>query len=282
MTPVSSAVLHRPVSGPSVTSMSTDDTTASEHGADAETTEVPPPPPGDEPGLAWSIDDDTEEIQPNRHGRLIWASLGILVLAITAALVLLLSTLFTRHQANIAKPQPIPTTPPPSTYVPPPPAPVAMPPTVTTPSVASASPYATLVGTWIGHERWLTVSADGTIEMAIPDFPACPSCSMASMPDATIHIGLTSYDAIPDGTPDGSGKFFGYVKESSDTRLVPVAVPVEADVINATNYGHPVPGRVLTISINSANSVATNEGNQLANQLPFCDKTSDQQGVCGA
>lgn len=46
----------RPVSGPSVTSMSTDDTTASKHGADAETTEVPPPPAGEEPGLAWYRD----------------------------------------------------------------------------------------------------------------------------------------------------------------------------------------------------------------------------------
>jgi hypothetical protein len=55
-------------------------------------------------------------------------------------------------------------------------------------------------------------------------------------PSATIHIGLTSYDGNPDGTPDGSGKFFGYVKDSSDTRVVPVAVPVEVDVMNASDY----------------------------------------------
>ena len=82
-----------------------------------------------------------------------------------------------------------------------PPAPVALPPTVTAPppapSAAPASPYATLVGKWVGHERALTVSADGTVEMDIPDFPACPTCSMASMPDATIHVGLTSYKRHP-------------------------------------------------------------------------------------
>ena len=87
--------------------------------------------------------------------------------------------------------------------------------------MASASPYATLVGKWLGHHRGLTVSADGTIELEIPDAPACPQCNGATMPFATIHIGLTSYNGNPDGTPDGSGKFFGYVKDSSDTRVIP-------------------------------------------------------------
>jgi hypothetical protein len=63
--------------------MSTDGTAASEHGADAETTQVPPPPPADEPGLAWSVDDDSDEEPTNRHGRLMWAGLSVLVVAIT-------------------------------------------------------------------------------------------------------------------------------------------------------------------------------------------------------
>jgi hypothetical protein len=260
-----------------------EDTTASEHGADAETTQVPPPP-GDEPKLAWSVDDDADEMSTNRHGRLMWAGLAVLVAAITAALVLLLSTLFGRHTTNDARPQPVLS--PPVTTTVAAPAPGALPPTTTAPppapSVASARSYATLVGKWEGHERELTVSADGTIEMDIPDFPACPTCSMASMPDATIHIGLTSYDATPDGTPDGSGKFFGYVKDSSDTRVVPVGVPVEADVLNATNYGHPVPGRMLTISINGDHVGALNEGHVLGDQVPFCDKAAASESVCGA
>jgi hypothetical protein len=50
--------------------MSTDDTAASQHGADAEKTQVLPPPPGDELELAWSVDDDTDEMPTDRHGRL--------------------------------------------------------------------------------------------------------------------------------------------------------------------------------------------------------------------
>jgi hypothetical protein len=73
--------------------MSSDETAASEHGANAETTALPPPP-ADSPELAWSADDDddTDEAQANRHGRLIWAGLSVLVVAVTAALVLLVST----------------------------------------------------------------------------------------------------------------------------------------------------------------------------------------------
>src|SRR6516164_9702426 len=96
--------------------MSTDDTAASEHGADAETTQVPPPP-GDEPGLAWSVDDDTDETSTNWRGRLVWAGLAALVVAIAAALVLLVSTLFGRHTTNNAQPQPVPS---PPTSTPPP------------------------------------------------------------------------------------------------------------------------------------------------------------------
>jgi hypothetical protein len=266
--------------------MSTEDTAASEHGADAKTTQVPPPQPGDEPGLAWSADDDTDEMPTNRHGRLVWAGLAVLVVATTAALVLLLSTLFGRHTTNNVGPQLVPSTT--SVAAAPTPAPVALPPTVTAPSpapsVASASPYASLEGKWTGHHRALTVS-DGTIEMDIPDEPACPQCDGATMPYATIHIGLTSYDGKPDGTPDGGGKFFGYVKDSSDTRVVPASVPVEVDVMNANDYsylggpaGYTAAGRVLTVSINGDHGVT----NELGDQVPFCDAAAAQKSVCGA
>jgi len=76
-----------------------------------------PPPPGDEPGLAWSVDDDTDETSTNWRGRLVWAGLAALVVAIAAALVLLVSTLFGRHTTNNAQPQPVPS---PPTSTPPP------------------------------------------------------------------------------------------------------------------------------------------------------------------
>ena len=119
--------------------MSTEDTAASEHGADAETTQVPPP--DDEPGLAWSVDDDTDEMPTNRHCRLVWAGLAVLVAAITAALLLLVSTLFGRHTTNNTRPQPVPS-PPVTTAVAaaPPPAPVALPPTVTAPPPVIVTP----------------------------------------------------------------------------------------------------------------------------------------------
>jgi hypothetical protein len=272
-----------------------DETRRAANIADAETTQVPPTP-GDEPELAWSVDygtdDDTDEMSTNRRGRLIWAGLAALVTAITAALVLLLSTLFGKHATNNAEPHPVAPRPVTTTVaVAAPPAPVALPPTVTAPppapSAAPASPYATLVGKWVGHERALTVSADGTVEMDIPDFPACPTCSMASMPDATIHVGLTSYNGTPDGVPDGR-TFFGYVKDSSDARVIPAGLPVEVDVTNASDYsafGPPdrtAPGRVLTVTINGDRVGAMNAGHQLGDQVPFCDKAADKASVCGA
>jgi hypothetical protein len=261
-----------------------DFSTASEHGADAETTQVPPPP-RDEPGLAWSADDDTDEMPTNRHGRLVWVGLAVLVVAIAAALVLLLSTLFSRHTTNTARPQPVP--PPAVTTA------FALPPTVTAPppapAVTTANPYASLVGKWLGHHRGLTVSADGTIELEIPDEPACPQCSGATMPAATIHIGLTSYDATPNGTPGSSGKFYGYVKDSSDTRVIPVGVPVEVDVMNASDYsylggspGYTAPGRVVTVSINGDHGGSRSEGHVLGDQVPFCDEAAAHKSVCGA
>lgn len=119
------------------TGMSTEDTSASEHGADAETTQVPPPP-RDEPGLAWSADHDTEEVPANWHGRLMWAGLAVLVVAIAAALVLLVSTLFGAHHTNATRPQPIPPLPAPaSSTVAAAPAPPPAPPPPTSTSVSA-------------------------------------------------------------------------------------------------------------------------------------------------
>jgi Protein of unknown function (DUF732) len=115
--------------------MNADNTAASEHGADAETTQVPPPP-GDEPELAWSVDDDTDALATNWHGRLMWSGLSVLVLAVGGALILLLSTLFGRHHSDTTKPQPIPPPPPASSTV----AATPAPPTMTAPPPVTVTP----------------------------------------------------------------------------------------------------------------------------------------------
>lgn len=268
--------------------MSTEDTSASEHGADAETAQVSPPP-REEPGLAWSVDDETEEMPTSRRNRLVWVGLVVLVAAIAAALALLMSTFFGKHLANSPRPQPVSSPPGTTTVAAAPPTTSSVGPLPPAPALASASPYASLVGKWTGHHRWLTVSVDGTIELVIPDEPACPSCSAATMPFATIHVGLTSYDGIPAGIPDTSGKFFGYTKDSSDTRVIPVGVPVEVDVMNASGYSYlggppdrTAPGRVVTVSINDDHVGVMNEGHQLGDAVPFCDAASAHKSVCGA
>jgi hypothetical protein len=267
----------------------TDDTAASKHGADAETAHVPSPP-ADEPELAWSVDDITEETSTTEHGRLVWAGLAALVVAVATALAILISALLDRNATNNARPQPVPppaanstvaAAPPTASVVP---SPTATPP-APVPSAASVSQFASLLGEWEGHERSFTVSADGTTELEILDIPACPSCSFAQMPYATIHIGLTSYDASADGTPDGSGKFFGYVKDSSDSRVIPATVPVEVDVMKASDYTYPggsadpsLPGRVVTVSISGTSGAQ----NGLGALDPFCDEAAASKSVCGA
>jgi hypothetical protein len=127
----------------------------------------------------------------------------------------------------------------------------------------------------------LTVSADGTITMEIADYPACPTCAAASVPPATVHIGLTSYDG------NGDGKFFGYVKDSSDTRVVPTGLPVEVDVVAAKDFrymGYPAdqtaPGRVMTISITGMPVSDNWNSEPLGDKSPFCDEAAPST-VCG-
>jgi hypothetical protein len=258
--------------------------------AEPETTEVEPSTAA-APQRAWSVDIDASGTHamdpPPWHGRAVTAGLAVLVASVAGVSIWLAATGFKHSGSKPIEPSHVPTTTNTLTAAPPPPAPVALPPTATT--LPAPSPYASLVGKWFGHHRGLTVSPDGTIELEIPDEPACPQCSGATMPPATIHIGLTSYDAARDGTPDSSGKFFGYVKDSSDTRVIPTAVPVEVDVMNASEYsylGNPpdysAPGRVLTVSINGDHVGARNEGHQLGDPVPFCDAAAEHKGVCGA
>ena len=100
------------------------------------------------------------------------------------------------------------------------------------------------------------------------------------MPAATVHIGLTAYD--------GDGKFFGYVKDSSDTNVVPTGLPVEVDVVAAKDYrymGYPAdqkaPGRVMTISIKGMPLSDNGNSEPMGNNSPFCDQAA-LGTVCGA
>ena len=113
----------------------------------------------------------------------------------------------------------------------------------------------------------------------------------AVLPDALRHHPhrLNFLRRHPRRHSDSSGKFFGYVKDSSDTRVVPVGVPVEVDVMNASDYSylsgppdHTAPGRVVTVSINGDHVGSRDEGHQLGDQVPFCDAASAHKSVCGA
>jgi Protein of unknown function (DUF732) len=173
--------------------MSTEDTAASEHGADADTTQVQPPP-ADAPELAWSIDDDTEDMRPNRHGRLMWAGLSVLVVAVTAALVLLVSTLFVRHSSNTARPQPIQSSPatttvaaapapPPATVTVPPPVTVSAPPPTPGASASAASYLAALQV--LGIHWW---EGDGGSEKAVATgLQICSDLRAGRSQEAIIH-----------------------------------------------------------------------------------------------
>jgi hypothetical protein len=99
---------------------------------------------------------------------------------------------------------------------------------------------------------------------------------------ATVHIGLTSYDG------NGDGKFGGYVKDSSDTRVVSPGLPVEIDVVAAKDFrymGYPAdqkaPGRVMTISIKGMTVSDNWNSEPLGDKSPFCDDAA-RGTVCGA
>jgi hypothetical protein len=184
------------VSGRSVTPVSTDDTAASEHGADAETAHVPPPP-SNEPGLAWSVDDDTSEMPTNWHGRIVWAGLAALVVAITAALLLLVSTLLGRHGTNNARPQPVPSPPVTTTVAAAPPPPTVTvqatpPPTVT--STPGLSAYDQNFLNLMAQEGWgCTDNSDAeTCKKEMVSF-AHVACSYSGLDYSTVYQNMAPY-----------------------------------------------------------------------------------------
>lgn len=165
---------------------------------------------------------------------------------------------------------------------------VASPPaTASAPSVSPApsASFARLVGDWQGHHHWMTVYPDGVLELHVQDYPAsnehCADpppvsvgCSEAGTPKAVVHITLT---AAPDPGPYGHYYALGVVKDSSDSREVPVGAHVRVDVESATDYharvypSYPasgLQGRIATLSFDG----------QEFRQNPYCDSAA---GGCG-
>ncbi|MCA2264239.1 hypothetical protein [Mycobacterium marseillense] len=175
--------------------MSTDDTAASEYGADAETTEGPPPA-ADEPELAWSVDDEPDEAQPNRHGRLMWAGLSVLVLAVGGALVLLASFLFGWHTTNNARPQPVPSPPVTTTVAAAPPRPTvaAPPPPPAATSTPGPSVYDQNFLNLMAQEGWgCTDNSDAeTCKKEMVSF-AHVACSYSGLDYSTVYQNMAPY-----------------------------------------------------------------------------------------
>jgi len=77
--------------------------------ASAETTEIPPAA-RTAAELAWSVDDDTADVEPpRRSSRLVWSALVALVVVIAGALIFLGITLFGSHHSNPVAPSVQPT-----------------------------------------------------------------------------------------------------------------------------------------------------------------------------
>jgi hypothetical protein len=70
-----------------------------------------------------------------------------------------------------------------------------------TPAHADVAGIAPFVGTWAGMRQALTIDGSGNGNVTYADFTACPSCSMAAVPRATVNFTLTS---VSGSTANGS------------------------------------------------------------------------------
>jgi hypothetical protein len=69
------------------------------------------------------------------------------------------------------------------------------------PAHADVPGIAPFVGTWDGMRQELAIEASGNGHFTYADFNACPSCSMAAVPRATVNFALTS---VSGNTASGS------------------------------------------------------------------------------
>ena len=135
------------------------------------------------------------------------------------------------------------------------PATTAVPPATTavTPSTTSTSTFAAWSGSWGAHEQSLNISATGDGHLLYQDLTACPSCSFASAPSATMDFTLTSVN--------GNGAS-GTVTASSDPQNYTVGATV------AVSLAAGSPGQLLDVSVDGQGAGV------------YCNSTS--AGQCGA
>jgi hypothetical protein len=112
---------------------------------------------------------------------------------------------------------------------------------------------AAFAGSWGAHELYLVISNAGAGRLNYPDFTACPSCSMAGAPRATVDFALTAVT---------SGIATGHVTASSDVKDYALGLPVRAGLMT----GHP--GQLLHVTIGRLQLVT------------FCNAAA--VGQCGA
>jgi hypothetical protein len=124
---------------------------------------------------------------------------------------------------------------------------------VPTPLVAAAQDLSSFVGKWSGHERNLVILQTGSGHLTYADEMACPSCSEAEAPAATVDFTLTS---VSDDVATGR------VDASSDQQNAAVGSEVTARLAP----GFPS-GQILQVSVGRLFQF-------------FCNETS--VGQCGA
>jgi hypothetical protein len=124
---------------------------------------------------------------------------------------------------------------------------------VSAPTAAAAQDLSSFVGKWEGHQRNLVILQTGSGHLTYADEMACPSCSEAEAPSATVDFTLTSVsDDMATGTVDAS----------SDEQNATVGSQVTARLAP----GDPS-GRILQVSVGGLAQF-------------FCNGTS--VGQCGA
>lgn len=251
-----------------------DDTRPAAEYDDENPTATVPAPTRAAPALAWSQGDDTPELPTMPLERRSWPQVvtwaaGVIAAAAAVYLGFLVASAVMDDRSDTA----------PSTVA------TATPKSAQGSTPASVDdPFSALAGRWVGHHRGVAVTGN-TLELSIIDYAACPRCAAVAAPRAVIHIGLTSYSG--DDTGD-SGHFGGYVKDSSDPRVVPAGLPVDirmepasAFLIRTGQHGDPGAGRVLTFVIQGMPQPGPDAWNAepLGDASPFCDIPAT---VCGA
>jgi serine/threonine protein kinase len=117
-------------------------------------------------------------------------------------------------------------TPPPAPVYTPPPAPAHTPsPALPPPPTSTAIPgLSAFEGTWHAHQSKIVIDSTGSGRLTYQDAAACPSCSFATMPTATVDFTLTS---MSNGTATGT------ITASSDTQNDTVGGSVTMTLVTA-------------------------------------------------